>query len=412
MNKKIWLVLGASVLIASGFQVQKQEAHHLNFININEVVPFTLQGFDVNDNELKTENFLIDKYSKARTDVKLAEVNFSSIHASPGGMQYYNDRLIMNSHDGKSIELIKESTGDLKVNQYNFEIVLYDEAQKKYMTRPTVSGTKKGLYILDEKMSQERFIPLPAVERAFMPGGSLQAYSLDTIIYVGDADEEKFKVKKYDMTTGQWDDLAALLPPHVYEGYEGNVNMSYSVSHPDWLAVHIDKLYNKDYMKQERMYDLVAAEAQGLKYSEHDEKVSSAFEREAQARAVAAVAEGSLKQIEQVYFVNIHTGEIRVQGMPIQLDRPIFHQTSTGVGIGQSKDNIFLLDMNPFGIRVLEELPIAQMFPPETASMWRKINHVIAYDGTDLLFNTTGGIVMYNNATKQSEYVVDLRGIK
>jgi len=173
------MTLSASVLIASGFQVQKQDGYSLNFTKISDAVPFTLRSFDIHTNELITENFLIDKHSKTRTDIKLADLSFSQFGSK---IRYYDDRLIMSEHGGKSVELVKESTGDLKVNQYNFEIVSYDAKQKKYVTRPSVRGTKKGLYILDEKMSQERLIPLPVAEEEFMNGGSLEAYNLDTIV--------------------------------------------------------------------------------------------------------------------------------------------------------------------------------------------------------------------------------------
>jgi len=223
-------------------------------------------------------------------------------------------------------------------------------------------------------------------------------------------DGEKFQVKKYDLVTGQWQDLTQLLQREVYEGYLGHVGMSYTTTYPDWVAFHIDRLYADDYGRAEREYELAEEAARGLKYSERE--IENVAEHKQQAFEMTAIDEGRLKKINQVYFVNVRTGQVREQMMPVQFERSIFNTPGSSVAIGKTRDNIYLLDFNPHGITILETLPIGDMFPDDTVRALRKINNVIAYNGEDLLFETTRGIVKYTLATQQSEYVVDLRHIK
>jgi len=361
MKQKLFIVFLMAILLATGCQMKEQKAELLDWANVQDILTFTERTVDKNSGDVITQNLLIDKSTGNVIEVKVG-TDFTDIFP-PGdrlsAAQYYNDRMIMGSLNGggHSIEFVKDADGKLKVNEYDFNILFYDETQKKYVTQTTPDDGRQGFKILNETMQQEDFIPLPITEaEAEAAPMMIDVYNLDTILYVGDVNGKRFQVQKYDMATKQWTDVAQLLSKEIYDGYEGFAYMSYNEKYPDWATFTINSLYTR------------------------------ALEQ---------------RKIDTLYFVNLKTGEMKQSPIPLLSESPIVTMPVLPVSFMQSKDRVVVLDMDPAGAKVLEELYVENLIPYGE----QHINGVMKYDDNGLILSSPDGLIHYSFKDKKSEYV-------
>jgi len=357
-RKRIFVVFLFLILIASSC-TQAQQTEGLKIQDMRDVVTFSMMRAEGNNNVI-TKNLLIDKNSKQEQEIQLTGGTFWDILPMQDLMsvsQYYSSRLIMGALNGggRSIELIKDNNGMITATEHPFNIVLYDGFEKKYITQTRPEDGAQGFNILDEKLNKLDFIPLPVPEEK-INSGFVQPYSLDTILYVGDVNGKKFQVQRYDTVKKVWQDVAALLEPEVYDGYFGYAYMSYNDKYPDWASFIIGLLAAPDKPK---------------------------------------------KEINALYFVNLQTGEIKKEQLPLFDVTPIASMPGMPVSVIQTKDRVAILDMNPDGVQVLKELYVEDLVPFGE----QHINSVLQYNTDDILIRNPNGILKYDFKTKQSEYV-------
>jgi hypothetical protein len=358
-QKRLFIVFLFLLLIASSCQTQGQQIGGLKIQDMRDVVTFSSMYAD-RDNNVIIKNLLIDKNSKLEEEVELTGGTFFDILPMQDLMsvsQYYSSRLIMGGLNGggRSIEVVKDEHGGLSVIEHPFNIVFYDEIAKKYITQTIPEDGAQGFNILDEKLNKVDFIPLPVLGEE-INSGFVQPYNLDTILYVGDADGKKYQVKQYDMKEKQWKDIAQLLEQEVYDGYFGYAHMSYNDKYPDWASFTIGTL---------------------------------------------AAPDKAAKEINTLYFVNLKTGEIKTEALPLFAVTPIVTMPGMPVSVMKTKDRVAIIDMNPDGVKVLDELYVEELIPFGE----QHINSVLQYNTDDILIRNPNGILKYDFKTKQSEYV-------
>jgi hypothetical protein len=360
-TRKIFIVFLFLILIASSC-TQAQQTEGLKILDMRDVVTFSMMRTEGNNNVI-TKNLLIDKNSKQEQEIQLTGGTFWDILPMQDFMsvsQYYSSRLIMGALNGggRSIELVKDADGNINVTEHHFNIVFYDEKETKYVTQSREG--EEGFNILDEKLTKIDFIPLPVSEDE-INSGFIYPYNLETIFYVGDVNGKKFQLQKYDMETKQWQDVVQLLSKEEYNGYGGYASMSYSEQYPDWASFTINSLWAQDHKSEP-------------------------------------------KGVNTLYFVNLKTGEIKTEPIPLFSEEPVVTMPGLNVSFMQSKDRIVLLDMNPAGAKVLEELYVENLVPFGE----QHINNIVQYTGDDMIFATPDGLIKYDFTTKQSEYVYDM----
>jgi len=295
------------------------------------------------------------------------------------------------------VTFIDDGTGRVHVKEHNFEIVYYDEQTHQYIVRPASTDTINAFYILNERMEKEAEIVKPT-------GGettkyATQAYNLDTIIYFGDMNDKKFQVQKYDMQTKQWKDLAELLPQEVYEGYEGYAQPSFNTAYPDWVAFTIDMLWtphDEADVQTEEEADRIFALS------------NEAFEREKEKKTNEGLADGRLKRINTVYFVNLKTGEIKQDTTPVIFEGGLSRIPEMDTSIVLNENKLVMVRMNPNGIEVINEFATADILPAGEIH----INNIVQYTADDITFWTSNGLVTYTFGTGHSEYLYDISDLK
>jgi len=441
MKRKILITVFATGVLATSshipttateMDVRTSTVQRLHFANIKDALPFTShKPLNNDDYGVTTENMLIDQRTKEVQEIKLTNGDFNSI-IDRAPMQRYSDRVIM-SGMGKTVELVQEDNENIKVNEYDFNVLFYDEIQKKYVTYESQSlsegqtrPTFEGFHILNDMMDKVDFIPAPAeMNNEFEGHGYVEVYNLDTIVYVGDGNGKQFQVKKYDLTTREWQDLAELLPQEVYDGYSGHATMSYSTAHPDWVAFNVDTLVSDEYVRASKeridaeidkreLKELGRAEYEHLSDEEVERLIADKklrrmeFEAEEKAVEEQAIAGQHVKKINQVYFVNTKTGEVKEETMPVDLNMPVLNSPGMNVSVVYDSKNVTVIEMDPMGIKVSATLSADELFPFEAESDFRRINKVLSYEDDTLVLSTPNGIVRYNVATKQSEYLYEL----
>jgi len=362
MMKKIMMTFVAFIVVATGCAPTQKSNGQIQVTNINDMVPFVSMDVDRVTNEVIVRNILVNKEKKDITDVTLTGGSFNDIlppEVKISTAQYYSDRLIIGAMDsgGRSIEFVQEG-GAVAIREHKFNIGYYDENQKKYITQTRPEDEEDGYRILNAAMGQEDFIPLPVDSEDISRTGTIQAFNLETFLYVGDKNGKKFQVEKYDMEAKRWTNVASLLPEDVYNGYEGYADMSYDEQYPDWVALTIHTLYNDTFAP---------------------------------------------KEINKLFFVNLRTSEIRERNIPLFAQEPIRTTSTKGISMIQSKDRIVILDMNPDGVQVIEELAIENIVPFGE----QHINSVEQYTSADMVINTPDGLIKYTFATRESEYILD-----
>lgn len=355
--KKIGILLIGGSLILSACAGPELQNKNLNFQKVQDIAIFTNSYVSKTTNDVVSENLLIDIQNKNVETIDTNNINFIDIFPSGERMsisQYYKDRLIIGDLNGggKSVEIIQKNGQQIEIQTHDFNILFYDDAQQKYITQD-----KEGFNILNNELEKIDFIPLPvSIDKINM--GSIYPYNLDTFLYVGDFNGEKFQVLKYDVNQQTWVNIAQLLEPDVYEGYMGYAYMSYNERYPDWASFTMGALFSQDKPK---------------------------------------------KDINALFFVNLKTGEVKKSDFPLSLynDRAILSMPYMKNSVIQTKDRVVILDMNPEGVQVMNELYVENLAPASD----QHINSVVQLNDDYMVISTPEGLIKYSFVTQEADYI-------
>jgi len=365
MKKRALIFFTVMIFITTGCGRKERHNQSVKFENTSDILTFSLQYGDEKNQKVITENLLINKKNRAIQEIQLDNAIFLDIFRDPTNVmstsQYYTNRVIIGGMNGggHSIELIKDDSGSIRINEHKFNIIFYDEVEKKYITQTTSDDEMAGFNILNEALEKVDFIPYPGMASEFRTA-AIYPYNLDTIIYAGHVDGKKFQVQKYDMKLKAWKNVAQLLQEEIYNGYDGYLYMSHNEKYPDWVSLTINSLWSID-------------------------------------------KESKTKNINVLYFVNLKTGEVKETSIPLFSKTPIVSMPGVDVSMMQTKDRVVILDMNPEGIKVLREINVEDIVPYGE----QHINSVLQYGGDDIVINAPNGILKYDFNTKKGEYIYD-----
>jgi hypothetical protein len=447
MKRKVLITAFATGVLATSSQLPTSaievegpvsSTQRLHFTNVKDAFPFTVYTpLDDGNYGVNTQNLLINQQTREVQEITLTNGDFNEL-SSHLPLQRYKDRVIM-SGTGKTIELVQEDDENIKVNEYDFNVLFYDENEKKYVTyeTPTFDDLQApeeapiilpfgDFHVLNDQLEEVDFIPAPEeMKDGFEGYGQIEVYNLDTIIYIGDSNGKQFQVKKYDLATKSWQTFAELLPQESYEGYRGHAEMSYVDSHPDWVAFKVDTLISDEYIKTSNERIKVRLDERelvernrpetGNLSDEEIEKLKAEkdafwdkFEAEIQAYDAEALANNQLKKIDKVYFVNTKTGEVKEDTLPVEVDMILLSSPNMNAVVTYNRDGVTVIDMDPAGIKVLATLSADDLFPSRVESDFKRVNKVLAYDVEQLILSTPNGLLKYNMVTQESEYLYEL----
>jgi len=464
MKHKVSMSLLAASMLTGGFQIHAQvnNASHasqsaearqfLNIEDLKKIVPYMAEPYRDPRSQAARESFLVNKDTKERIDIVLTKGALRDYVSPWTSPQYYNDRMIMSGtpigehgpEKGRSLMLVKDNEGRVEVQEYDFEIVFYDETEHKYVVRADDDDRDNIFYVLNENMEQEMVIGKPAgSENADV---LTNVYNLNTIVYTGKIGDKQFQVQKYDIATNTWHNIAELLSQDVYEGYEGIAEMSYNEANPEWATFRIGMLWQPkmigDYMKIEIGDETImsdidygmimkgeGADEVTIDFDDIKEKVREVqsmeegtealesgledflmvtmdeeMEAEMQRYFEEQLANGQLKQIDALFFVNLKTGEVRTGDLGDLSQGTLVSMPGMKTSILYNEDKLAIVEMNPADVRIVKEIPMTALLPGGRDY----INTIVQHTDEDIIFWTLNGLVKHTFATGQSEYLSEI----